>query len=367
MKAGWKITFTISSLGAGGAERVLSHMANHWARAGHNISIITLSSQEPFYPLESSVKCVSLGLASQSQHFIEVFFRNFERIWKLRETLRLLQPDVVISFINTTNVLTLLAARGASIPVSVSDRSNPWKDKVGKAWERLIDLTYPWADAIILQTKEFETAYPLKARQKIRIIPNGIFPLEKRGNAAEALARPSIISVGQIGAEKGMDILITAFALLKESLPNWHLVIAGDGPDRLALQALSERLGVAERVQFIGLVENSVWYFEQSDIFVLASRFEGFPNALYKAMRCGLPAIASESSPAIREIIRDNEDGMIIPLESPGKLAEALMELAGDAEKRRRMGEKAREITTRFGFETVMQKWEHVIRSVLRR
>ncbi len=366
MLARLRIALVISSLGSGGAERVLSQMANYWGRAGHDVSIITLSIQKPFYALESVIHFSPLGLANPSGNLMEGFFRNFERIWKLRAALKLLQPDVVISFLNTTNVLALLAARGMGIPVIISDRSNPWKYKVGKAWEKLFDLTYPWADAIVLQTKGFESAYHPRVRQKIRVIPNGISPLEKSGSAPEVLARPAIIGVGRLGAEKGMDILITAFALLKDSLPDWHLVLVGDGPDRLALQALSERLGVAERVLFTGLVENPIGYLEQSDIFVLASRFEGFPNALCEAMICGLPVIASESSPAIREIIRENEDGIIVPLESPEKLADALQELAGDTAKRRRLGEKAREITHRFGFESVMQMWEEVIQSVLR-
>jgi GalNAc-alpha-(1->4)-GalNAc-alpha-(1->3)-diNAcBac-PP-undecaprenol alpha-1,4-N-acetyl-D-galactosaminyltransferase len=365
MKNKRKIIFVIYSLKVGGAERVISHMANYWSRASHEISIIIISDEEPFYHLDKGVKLIPLELAKASTVFLDAFFNNLKRIKKLRKQLKLLHPDIVISFINTANVLTLLSTRNTGIPVIISERSNPWKVQANKVWQTLMHITYPYANALILQTKEYKKAYTQNLQQRIRVIPNGVHHVETNATLSKSQQPITIISVGRLSPVKGMDILITAFASIKDTFPEIRLLILGDGPSQQELQGLCKKLGAEDRVIFTGKVNNPIQYVQQADIFVLASRFEGFPNALCEAMACGLPVISTESSPAIREIIREQVDGLIVPVESPKQLAKSLEALIVNDEKRRQMGKKASEIVERFNFEKIMRKWEEVIEDVI--
>jgi len=173
--------------------------------------------------------------------------------------------------------------------------------------------------------------------------------------------RPVLIAVGRLSREKGFDILIEAFASIATQFPSWRLLILGEGPLRALLTETIRSYGVEERVSLPGQVKDPYPYLQNADVFVLSSRYEGFPNALCEAMSCGLPAVVTDCSPGVSEIARDQIDSLIIPPENVQALTAALRELMSNAGKRKLLGDRAREITIRFGLDGIMKTWEDML------
>jgi len=173
-----------------------------------------------------------------------------------------------------------------------------------------------------------------------------------------------IIALGRLSGEKGHDLLIQAFAKVCSRHPQWILEIVGEGPARPSLEACRRSLGVDETVHLRGLTETPFDELNRADLFILPSRFEGFPNALCEAMAAGVPVISFDCPNGPREIIRDNVDGILVPPQDVNALAGAMDRLMSNPEERARLALRAPEILDRFGIEHIMKKWEETISEV---
>lgn len=360
-----RIALVIGTLGPGGAERALCNMANYWSRRGRDVTVVALSdrSQAPFYELDLGVRYVPLGVIRRSPTPVHAVWNNMRRILRLRRALKSLAPDVVISFIDRTNVITLLAARGLRVPVVVDEQSDPLLHQIEPTWERLRRWTYRSASAIVVVSERASRYFASRVGGRVLVIPNPIqVPLDGVARSGEESQR-QIVAMGRLGREKGFDLLLSAFARANASHPDWRLIILGEGPLRRDLEALRDRLGLGERVEMPGTVAQPHRVLRECDLFVLSSRFEGFPLALCEAMACGLPVIATEYHEGVREIVQDGVNGVLVPSENPDALASAMERLISDENERRRLGLEAMRILERFGTETVMEMWETVLGS----
>ncbi|MFH0789441.1 MAG: glycosyltransferase family 4 protein [Pseudomonadota bacterium] len=361
-----RILLIISSLSPGGAERVMTNMANYWSGKGVKVNLITFDdgSAPPFYDLDPQVNHLPLGILGYSSNPGIGLWNNLRRIHILRQTIRSQSPDMIISFIDLTNVLVLLACLGSKIPVLVSEHSDPAVTPIGPLWRGLRLWTYSRAGQVVVLNLRAKSYFPVKIQKQTTIIPNPVL-LEERGSIKdETLHVPTVLAMGRISAEKRMDILIQAFALIKDRHPDWRLVILGDGPLRSDLEGLRDRLDLSSRVHFLGVVKNPYPILRKGDLFVLSSRFEGFPMALCEAMACGLPVISSEYHEGVREIVREGIDGLLVPPGDVGALAEALDRLMSDEAERKQLGRRGVEIVERFGLKKIMDQWENLIERV---
>ncbi len=364
-----RVTLVIPSMGAGGAERVMSVMANYWAAKKWDITLITLAAREkaPFYKLDSAVRYVPLGASGDSPGFLSALINNFRRVKLLRREINQSAPQAVISFIDSTNVISIIATIGTKKPIIVSEHNDPFMWKIGRVWDQLRKITYPLANKIVLLSERSQSYYSIKVREKVVVIPNPIAPpvdtLDKSPDIP--VKNPCVMAMGRFDSGKGFDILLKAFALLKSNNPGWSLMILGDGPLRPTLEKLALKLGIEGVVSMPGRVKNPFYFLRKADIFVLSSRYEGFPMALCEAMACGAPVISFDCNTGPREIITDGVDGMLVPAEDTKALSFAMDGLMKDKEKRIRLGVNAAKIVDRFGVEKVMKQWEKVLGDVL--
>jgi GalNAc-alpha-(1->4)-GalNAc-alpha-(1->3)-diNAcBac-PP-undecaprenol alpha-1,4-N-acetyl-D-galactosaminyltransferase len=368
-----KLTLVISSLSSGGAERIMSVMANYWAAKGWNITLITLDSVlNDFYELDSRVKRVGLAVMGESQNDFKAIINNIYRISRLRHAIRKSTPDVVVSFVDRMNVLTLLSAFGLGLKIIISERSDPTQHKIGSIWNIFRCITYPWADAIVVQNEYIRRWGNRFRKSLVVVIPNpvvsdsekqedemGLFDLIKLDNNDDNLK--IIASVGRLSNEKGFELLLKAFKKVANSNPEWRLVIFGEGEERNKLKRIARDFGIGDKVFLPGRVKNPAFLLKQADLFVMPSRYEGFPNALCEAMVCGLPVISFDCPSGPRDIIRDGVDGILVPPEDANALAEAIAKLIDDVEKRRMLSQNAKQVTERFGLSQVIRKWEELI------
>lgn len=365
-----RIALLISSLRSGGAERVASIVANYWARKGQDVQLFTLSGKEdsPFYDLDPAVRYVPLGISCLSRHPLQGLANNLRRVWHIRRVIAKARPDVLISFMDTTNVLAILATRGLGVPVVASERSNPTIQAPKTAWSLMRNRLYSRADAVVTQTERARACFPSSVRARCVVIPNPVLlPVATSDREEMMVPKPALVAVGRLSEEKGFHLLIPVFARLVVDHPDWHLVIVGEGPQREKLKTLSEQMGIRDRVLIPGPVRDPTQILRQSDIFVLSSRYEGFPNALCEAMACGLPVVSFDCPFGPREIIRDGVDGTLVPPGDVDALVSALAGLMGDEGKRRRLAERAPEVVDRFDLEKVMGMWEDRLSFVTRK
>lgn len=353
-----RILLFTSNLHGGGAERVLSRLANHWARQGRSVVLVTIDrvSNQDFL-LDDKVERIALDL-SGSQGRGGPIRANWRRVRGLRQIIRRVQPEVIVSFIDQANVVALLAARGLGVPVVVSERADPRWHQIGRPWQWLRRRTYTKAAALVVLSREVaEWFTDFVARTRIVIIPNAISRPPNTSQTQETI----VLGVGRLSPEKGYDRLIeVARGLHKRgTLRGWRFVVVGEGAARAALEQQASDLP-GGTVEFVGWVADPGPWYARAGIFALPSRYEGFPNALMEAMAAGVPSVAFENS-GTRQVIQTGRDGLLIPEGDVGAMTDAVERLISDDAERRRIGEAARMVASRFDEREIYNQWDRVI------
>src|SRR5579864_9061519 len=254
-----RLTLVISSLGRGGAERVMCTLASSWAAQGREVTLLRLDhGGTPAYPIHMDVKLRTLGLLAPSKHAIGALFRNVNRVRMLRRAIRESNPDIVVSFMDTTNILTLVATRRQKIPVVVCEHVDPSLYTLSRIWRRLRRLLYPSADVLVCLTDSTLARFQAMARIRGRVIPDPIAAPPPGLTRCDPGGRNSneriLIAMGRLVWQKGFDILLNAFAQIAHRHPAWSLKILGAGPLRKELEIQARAFKVADRVDFAGEV-----------------------------------------------------------------------------------------------------------------
>jgi glycosyltransferase involved in cell wall biosynthesis len=340
----------------------MSILANYWAEHGRKVTLITLGlSHENSYAVDHDVHQVALGLNVHSTHFAAAIKNNFRKIKRLRQGIRASQPDVVLSFTDTTNVLTLASTVGLAVPVIAAEHIDPRQHAIGPIWQALRRLAYPRATGVVVLTDGVRPwAEGIVKKSAVHVIPNPVTVSAIKHNGVRKQRDPggTIVAMGRLAPQKGFDLLLKAFGLCARKCPHWSLVILGEGEERSRLEALIRELGLKDRVSLPGQVRDPSTILRKVDIFVLASRYEGFPMALVEAMACGLAVLSTDCPSGPREIIRDGVDGVLVRPNDVDALATAMHRLMADPAERQRLAERAVEVIERFSVHKIMNMWD---------
>lgn len=229
-------------------------------------------------------------------------------------------------------------------------------------WDR-VTRYYRDVDLMLLLTERDATRFELEGFNNVGVMHNSLsfYPQQ-----ASDLSAPVVVAAGRYAAEKGYDRLIDAFARVAPVHPRWVLKIFGHGPLHRQLGKQVERLDLSGRVLLPGLAEDIEAELRAASVFALSSIHEGLPVALAEAMACGLPSVAFDCAPGVREIVTDGVDGIVVPPRNVAALAEGLDRLMGDDDLRRRYGAAARENVRKFAPDAVLRQWEDVFALVER-
>jgi GalNAc-alpha-(1->4)-GalNAc-alpha-(1->3)-diNAcBac-PP-undecaprenol alpha-1,4-N-acetyl-D-galactosaminyltransferase len=334
---------------------------------GHDVSIITFfPATADFYEVPQGADRIALGINQNSPTAFHGVYNNVKRLRILRRTIESTAPDVVISHIHRTNVITLLALRRLSVPIIVVEHNEPGMSTVRRGWDRLRRVTYPGAQKLVSVSHGVDNHFTWLPASKRAVIHNpitmdGCYRAEKGLSNDLSYGARLITAMGRLTAQKGFDLLLSAFSLIAHKYPDWKLIVIGDGELRLGLETLRDDLSLAGRVDFVGLLSEPMRLLKSSQLFVMASRFEGFPYAALEAMACGLPVIYTDCPSGPREIISHGVDGVLVPNGDVNALATAMDRLLSDKNERRRLGERATEVVDRFGLERIIDQWEDLL------
>lgn len=343
----------------------MCRLVGHYAPS-HTITVLTFDGPDatPFYPLHPAARHRQLSIAGASRGLANALANNARWILTLRRAIADCAPEVVVSFVDSTNVLTLMATRGLGARVIVSERIDPAHHPIPRAWSILRRLTYPLCHRLVVQTRSARDFFPPRVRARTRIIPNPLAvdspaPAEAAGVAGAGAN--TVIAAGRLVHQKGFDLLLRAFARVHREREDWRLRIWGEGEERASLERLRAELGLQDRVDLPGTTKDLASELRASDLFVLSSRYEGFPNVLCEAMACALPVISFDCPSGPGEIIRSGVDGLLVPPRDPEALARAMLDLLGDEARRREMARRAPEILDRFGEDRIYPLWDECL------
>lgn len=269
------------------------------------------------------------------------------------------QAPVTLAFLGATNIIAALARHGLPTRLVISERNDPARQELQPVWQELRPLMYRGADMVTANSLgAVDTMRGWMPASRLAYVPN---PLRVPPDPGTRRWRrgPAFISVGRLVPQKRVDLVIEAFARL-EDLDAWSLEILGDGPERPALEAAAERLGIGGRVRFHGHVDPFPHLYA-ADIFVLFSDFEGMPNALLEAMACGVVPIVGDATPGPLEFVVDDQTGLVVPAGDLDRLTRAMRLLAVDELGRTRLAAAARQRMGELAFDHVLETWGEVL------
>ncbi len=351
----------ISSLGAGGAERVIALLSRHWIAMGVRVTILSFDDEDApiYHDFDAGVQFRRLGSGRPG------IGRAIHRIGTIRRILRRERPDLLVSFLTKINFLALVASVGTHIPVVVAERNNPQRQQAHIGWRMGLALLYPRAARIICQTQASLRCLPRGVASSAKVIPNPIVPLAMRSGRAKSVRQ--LVAVGRLTHQKGFDILIDAFARVAGKHREWSLDIWGEGPDAAALLAQIARLGMEQRITLRGLSALPGGWIVEADAFVLPSRYEGFPNVLGEALAAGLPALAADCAFGPADLVTHGENGLLVNAEDVDALADGIDLLLGDAGLRERLGMAAAGVRDRFSAAKIATLWDAAVGPLLSR
>lgn len=356
-----KVAFFIFHLRSGGAERVITTLANNFVNNTNEVKIYTVSEEASFYPLDEKVRHIRFGL-----RFSGVLRKlNFiNSLLSLYRNLKNDRPDVLISFIDKNNLMAIIACLALKIPVIISERSNPEKYNYGKAVMLGFKFLYKKASLIALQTNAVaQSFYRLNiGLPEIAILPN---PLGS-GFIDDNICinkKKVILSIGRLSREKGHDVLLKA--LIGLELEGWVVKIVGDGPLSHQYQEYIDENGLSEFVSLEGRKTNVIDYYDEAKLFILPSRFEGFPNAIAEAMARGCIVISSDCEYGPSEIINQGVNGFLVPLEDADSLRSCIKEACEKADVTR-ISNQALNTAKKYDADKISQDWINVIEKVVK-
>lgn len=358
------LTFVLPALGAGGSEHVVAMLCNHFAAQGHRVRLLCFEpvGTQPFYALNSSVTLVCMDVQSQRRNPASSALAMLRRYRLLHAEFRRNRPDAVIAFLTRTNVLAAFAARSLDIPVIVSERNNPERQRVGRVWEWLRRHAYARTDALVTMTRGAGAYFAPASRRLDMVIPNHASPPDR-----EYTFNPTgrhVVAVGRLVEQKGFDLLLDAFAALSPRFPDWRLTIWGEGPLRAPLEAQRSALGLEGRVSLPGTTSRPGDWTMDADIFVLSSRFEGWGLVVSEALAAGIPTVAFNCPWGPGEMISHGETGLLVPDQNTAALSAALARAMADAPLRERLGAAGRLSMQRYDVAIILGEWEALIRKV---
>lgn len=356
-----KIAIVVPSLNGGGAERVMTNLIRNLDKSKFEIRLILIKKEG-----------VYVNLIPQTVSMVDLKSDRVRyAIFKLVKELNNFEPDIILSTLGHLN-LALLAIRyllKGNPRIIVREANTPSKsmgklsDTKKNIFVRLYKYFYPKADIIIAQCKDMKDdiiEFLKVDEKKIHYIYNpidiakinelreGANPYDKR--------KKNIVAVGRLSYQKGFDVLISAFKLVNEKLPDTQLTILGDGELKKELQQQTENLGISDKVSFINFKENPYPYYYYSDMYVLSSRWEGFPNTLLEALACETKVVATNCKSGPREILGDNEYGVLVNEEDHFSLAEGIIKYLSEENR-------TKDRAYYFGVENTVKEYEKILLS----
>lgn len=359
-----------STYNPGGMERVLLNKVTYLVeKMGWEVTVVTTDQKDrpPFYPFPEEVRMIDLGINYSDDNgkpFHKKLFGYFRRRLEHRKRLAALleqeRPDIVDCFYpgESSFVPSLKDGSRKVMELHQSKLFHHQYNRSGlmgladKVRARMDEKLVRRFDRFVVLTEE--DAGMWGKMPGIRVIPNAAnFIADKYSDCTAK----RVIAVGRLDYQKSFDRLILVWEKVHQQMPDWTLDIFGQGEWKEMLQRMIDERGLQDSIRLMGPTKNIGKEYSESSMIVMSSHYEGFPMVMIEAMACGLPAVSFDFKCGPKDIIKEGENGLVVPDGDIDGLAEAMVGLMKDDELRKRMGEEAKKVVETFSEAKVMDKW----------
>lgn len=349
-----KIVLLIDHLsGFGGAQRVITNIANMMAQKGNEIEfILTGNNKSCVYQLDSRIK-INLVQDSSITRMSKI-----KKIKKIRQTIMKIQPNIAISFLTLVNIIAIISTMGLKIPIIISERNDP--DRCSKIEKVFSKLFYRFATCVVVQTDCIKEKISKYYKKNIEIIGNPLVDHGIEKSSYEITKRA--IAVGRLNKQKNYNLLLNAFSKIIINDKNYCIDIYGVGEEQETLIQKCNELGITENVTFMGNRSDVIACEPNYDFYIMSSDYEGMPNALAEAMSVGLPCISTNcDGGGAAALIKNEINGLLVKKNDIFELEMAMLRYIENPDFARQMGINAKQIKSDLGHEAIMNKWEILI------
>lgn len=355
-----KIAFHLNSLQQGGAERVVSNLANRFAKEGYEVVIATEWYGTDEFALDQKVRRVHVGLTKEDENRSRIS-KMLRRIWYLRRFMKKEMPDVVVAFTRGVLYRALAAGIGTGIPVVISVRTDPVGHYDKKADKLRIPLLFPHAAGCVFQTEGAKAFFAPYLQENSRIILNPLNP-KYVGVPEPAVRTKDVVQSGRLVDFKNQPMLIRAFLKVHEKHPDYTLKIYGpdskDGTKEI-LESIIHENHAEDFVKLMGGSNTLEKDLADAALYAFSSDWEGLPNALMEAMALGLPVVSTDCPcGGPKTLIEDGVNGLLVPIMDEKAMTDGILRLIEDRELAERLGREARKISERANEDAVFEQWQ---------
>ena len=355
-----KIAFHLNSLQQGGAERVVSNLANRFAKEGYEVVIATEWYGTDEFALDQKLRRVHVGLTKEDENRSRIS-KMLRRIWYLRRFMKKEKPDVVVAFTRGVLYRALAAGIGTGIPVVISVRTDPVGHYDKKADKLRIPLLFPHAAGCVFQTEGAKAFFAPYLQENSRIILNPLNP-KYVGVPEPAVRTKDVVQSGRLVDFKNQPMLIRVFLKVHEKHPDYTLKIYGpdskDGTKEI-LESIIHENHAEDFVKLMGGSNTLEKDLADAALYAFSSDWEGLPNALMEAMALGLPVVSTDCPcGGPKTLIEDGVNGLLVPIMDEKAMTDGILRLIEDRELAERLGREARKISERANEDAVFEQWQ---------
>lgn len=366
-----KILFLFAHLHKGGMQRAVSNISQALGDE-YELHVAYFGTENPDYKYNAVMHDLKIP-GSLNNSLFDKLKKYYFKLKILKEFINKNKFHSVISFGESASLLSLMSKHNSKkiLSVRVAIDEGLGKGIVAFISKLLIKIFYKQADLIIPVSKKLEEDCKKIVGTKVPIyhIPN-MYPIDEiKSKANEPLPekfnflenKKYIINVGSLCYQKGQDLLIKAYSKLSDIKDNYNLVLVGRGPDKDKLVNLTNELGLNDRVIFIDFQNNPYPFIKHAEIFVLSSRYEGFPNVLMEAMICGVPVVSFDCPTGPNEIIDNEVDGILVSNIDETQLSYSIQNLVCNQKNIIKLKNNLDNKVERFSFEQIIRLWRNAL------
>lgn len=355
-----KIIFLITKLDYSGGPKMLAWVANQFAKAGHNVEILSIYSDLVGQQLEENVKFYALNYSINKNRIMRNSIDMIKVVNGVNKHIMQEEPDLVISFLYAVDLFYLIKAKKNKQRMIISMRLDPYSEKGISAMVK--HCLTKLADGLVFQTDGAKDFYGNKIRDKSIVIPNPVTDktLSFSDKVKSFCERKNIIVVpARLNVkQKRQDLMIKAFNIVYKTHPDYRLVFLGDGEDKEKLKEMTKNYGLSEAIEFHRSIPTAEEYTVNCKIVALSSDYEGIPNALIEALGLGLNVVATDCSPGgAKMLIEDGINGFVVNRGDYKAIAEKINFYIENPYEADKIGMNARNIKNKFSEQIVANKW----------
>ena len=360
------IVFVTNSIGFGGAEKMLTFIANSLSERHHSCIIINLGAVPSYVnaytqTIDSSVKLYNIREEFTTKNRIK-------DIGKIISISKKHHADVIIGFTSFPNMYASLTGKLLRIPSIISERGDPNRTIGDTIKDRILTFIINRSNGGVFQIDGAKKFFGNGLQKRSVIIPNPIFLNGKTPVISYSKREKTVVSVGRLDNEqKRLDIMLESFSIFVKKHSEYVLKLYGRGAQETEIKQWCVEFGIQDKVKFMGLTTNPMHDIAGDGMFLITSDYEGISNSLLEAMAVGLPCVSTDHTPGgARFLIRDHENGLLAPIADVEALARAMCEFAENPELAEKCGRNARDVVNRFAPSKIIDMWENYIEKVCR-